>query len=116
MDPNGKEARKSDDESNNVPAEGGVKDDSFPKSKSEHRNETIGERNKEREKDRDRDRDRDRDWERERIKSRDRDRGRDSDREREREDSDRDKARERRHRSKDGGKDSGLFVNLLSQS
>ncbi|XP_030515222.1 cyclin-L1-1 [Rhodamnia argentea] len=109
VDPNGKESRRSDDESNNVPTEGGVKDDSVPKSKSEHRNEAIGERNKEREKDRDRerDRDRDRDRERERTKCRDRDRGRDSDREREREDSDRDKARERRRHSKDGGKDSG---------
>lgn len=106
--------------------EGEAREGSLPRSKPEHRVETLGdrskdrdrEREKERERDRDRERERDRDRDRERMKARDRDRGRDSDRERDRDDSDRDRdrIRDRGHRSKDSRKDLGVFSYLLLRS
>lgn len=108
-----KESKKSDDDPKSLAVEGEGGREEPIQSKSEHRTEASGERNKEREKERERERERerDRDRERERVKARDRDRGRDSDRERERDeiDKDREKVKDRKHRSKDRGKDSGWF-------
>ena len=101
-----KESKKGDDDPKSMAVEGEGREEPI-QSKSEHRTEASGERNKERERDRDR--------ERERVKARDRDRGRDSDRERERDeiDRDRDKVKDRKHRSKDRAKDSGWFDSSL---
>ncbi|KAH7543162.1 hypothetical protein FEM48_Zijuj02G0153900 [Ziziphus jujuba var. spinosa] len=98
-----KESKKSDDESKSIPVEGDVKEEPVQKSKSDHRSEIGGERNKERESERERER------ERNSIKARDCDRGRDSDRERKRKQSemDRDKIKEQGHRSRDRKKDLG---------
>ncbi|KAK7825925.1 thioredoxin reductase 2 [Quercus suber] len=104
-----KDSKKSDDESKNMSVEGEAREEPLPKSNSELKTEASRERNREREKERERERDRERE---DRIKARDRDRGRDSDRERDREETerDRDKAKDRSHRSKDRGKDSGMFT------
>ncbi|XP_048325166.2 cyclin-L1-1 isoform X2 [Ziziphus jujuba] len=98
-----KESKKSDDESKSIPVEGDLKEEPVQKSKSDHRSEIGGERNKERESERERER------EGNSIKARDCDRGRGSDRERKRKQSemDRDKIKEQGHRSRDRKKDLG---------
>lgn len=106
-----KETKKSDDEPKNTPLDGQAREESIQKSNPEHRTEASRERNKERE-ERERERDRERE---DRSKARDHDRGRDSDRERDREEAerDRDKVRDRNHRTKDRGKDIGMFTTIL---
>ncbi|XP_071710899.1 cyclin-L1-1 [Rutidosis leptorrhynchoides] len=88
-----KDSTKSDDDDGqNIPVEGELKDGHVSKSK-EYKTDDVS-------RERSRDRERERDRERDRQKVRDRERGRDSESER-----DREKVRDRSNRSKDRGKD-----------
>lgn len=107
-----KDSKRSDDESKGMATEGEARDETIPKSKSDHKTEASGETRRDRDRDRDRDRERDRD----RTKSRDRDRGRDSDKERDREEAERDKLKDRAHRSRERAKDSGHSEKLKRHS
>uniref|UniRef100_A0A0D6QWI6 Cyclin-L1-1 n=1 Tax=Araucaria cunninghamii TaxID=56994 RepID=A0A0D6QWI6_ARACU len=105
-----KEAKKSDDETRDVSANGDLREDSAAaKSKQgSHRADVAGDRSKDRDKERSRPRDRERD--REKDRERDRDRGREWERDRERDkelEREREKAKDRSHRSKDRTKDTG---------